>query len=60
MTKIESIEYPVDLASAMTCMISEQIEDGTLDVKSIVVLQNEEENLYTLQITYKRTRGLSC
>lgn len=60
MTEVNATEYPVDMASVMASMLSQQIDDGTLEVKHIVVMHDEEANLYALQITYKRARGSSC
>lgn len=56
----DATNYPVEMASAIAAKLAQQIEDGTLSVKHVVIFQEDDENLYALQITYKRTRGLSC
>lgn len=49
--------YPNDMAAPMAQMLSQQIEEGILEVKNVVVFHEEDKNLYAIQITYKRTQG---
>lgn len=53
-------EYPTELAAVIALQLSQHLDEGAIIAKELVVLHEEENEDYTMVITYKRRGGSSC